>query len=101
MQGESDEKIGLATLEMARAHLVAVNGASQATGIVPLAADALISTPSEGGLIHAIRGIDSIFKSCAQQAQMIHESQLVDWSRPASRLDLSGYNHFAGPARTA
>ena len=98
MRGEQDEEIGLATLEMARAHLVAVNGASQAAPIVSPTADALAPTPRDGDIIHAIRGIESIFESCAQGGRTIHESMLADWSRPASRLDLTGYNHFAGPA---
>lgn len=98
IQGKSDEEIGLATLEMARAHLVAVNGASQAAPIVSLLADALIPTPRDGDIIHAIRGIESIFESCARDGRMIHESTLADWSRPARHLDLRGYNHFAGPA---
>jgi len=99
IRGENDDHIGLATLEVARAHLVAVNAASQAAPIVPLSEDALTPTKSsEGGMIYAITGIESIFEQCARRQVMLHDSGLVDWARPASTLEVVGYNHFAGPA---
>lgn len=100
VRGQSDLEVALATLEVARAQLAAVNGASEASPIHSLASDLTRQIATPDGKLTAIPGIEAAFETCVRQNRMLHESGLVNWSRPAGRRDLRGYRHFAGPAST-
>jgi hypothetical protein len=91
-----DPNIGIATLENSRPHIVAINGASQAAPVVTLPDSQFHIVDAEGGRLRAIPGIEDLFTRCAQTGKMLHESGLAGWARPARRLDLHGYRHFAG-----
>ena len=90
----------LATLEIARQHTVIINGASQAASIYTIAPEYVkLIEHTEGVTTRAIRGIESILPQCAARSQLIHESGLCPWSKPAAKLNLRDYHHFTGPAK--
>ena len=93
------EEQPVATLAMARAHLVAVNGASQAAPVRAVPPQFLDILPSgEGGRLTAIVGIEDLFQACAERRRLPHEAGLAGWTTPGGLLDLTGYTFFAGPA---
>ncbi|MGH7215127.1 MAG: Gfo/Idh/MocA family protein [Tepidisphaeraceae bacterium] len=101
VRGVSDGR-GVGTMEMARSHVVAINGASQACPVrdVPASAIHVAKGSAEAHLnVHVITGIEDALAQCARTGQLPHESGLLPWTAPAGRLDLAGYRHFAGPAR--
>jgi predicted dehydrogenase len=92
----------IATLEVARAHTVAVNGASEASDVRTVPDRFVPETPSrEGHTLRSIPGIETVLAQCAADGQMLHESGLVPWSTPAGMKDLHDYRHFAGPKPAA
>ena len=89
----------VATLAMARAHLVAVNGASEATSVRDIPPQFLDILPSgEDGRLTAIGGIEDLFQACAERHCLPHEVGRAGWTAPGGTLDLGGYTFFAGPA---
>lgn len=88
----------VATLELARPHLVAVNGASEAVAVTTVPAEHVRDTMSaEQRPLRVIPGIEALFRACEQRFQLPHETGLAAWATPAGRRDLRGYSHFAGP----
>jgi predicted dehydrogenase len=98
LRGRGGEGLASASLEVARAHTVAINGASQAARIVEVPPDHVLTLNRPDGPLHAIAGIEEIFVQCAARRQMLGESRLATWTVAPGRLDLHGYRHFAGPA---
>lgn len=98
VRGVEDDTIGLCTLEVARAQLIAVNGASEATA-VKVVDPAYVHQPlsAKGGTIQAIKGIEDAFEKCTAKQQLLHESGTLPWTSPAGKRDLRGYRTFAGP----
>jgi predicted dehydrogenase len=88
-----------ATLEMARAHVLAMNVASEATVIhdVPAACIQTIEDEAEQPL-RTIRGIEAALQQSIAAGKMLHESGLLSWSQPAGTKRTEGYTHFSGPA---
>lgn len=97
VRGLSDPDTMIATLESARAPLAAVNGASEATVIHDTPAAARRVVDYHDGKLTTLPGIEAAFVACVAKNQMLHESGLVSWSKPAGKKDLRGYRHFAGP----
>lgn len=97
VRGEPDDTRLVSTLETARAQVQLVNAASAATAITPVPGDQVqrIKLGDEPGV--AIRGIEAVFAHCVARRQMLHESGLLPFTRPAGRLDTRSYRHFAGP----
>ncbi len=98
VRGAADER-PVATLEVARAHLIAVNGASEAVpvrSIPPTFVDA--AQNADGGTQRAIDGIEDLFQTCVREGCLPHETGRAAWTAPAGGRDLRGYAHFAGPA---
>lgn len=92
-------RTAVGTLEMARAHLVVVNGASEAS-VIHDVTDQFVETHAsrEGAAtLRCIPGIDTFFRKCAHDNVMPHESGKVAWTRPAGSFDVRGYRHFSGP----
>jgi predicted dehydrogenase len=86
------------TFEMARSHLVAVNGASEASPVHAVAQQHVDVIPNHGnGSLVTLRGIQFAFETCVRDGRMLHESGQLSWTRPTGKRDLRGYNHFAGP----
>jgi predicted dehydrogenase len=90
------------TLEMARAHVVAVNAASEAAPIadVPEKFVDVISTADQSQL-RAIHDIVAALESCVRDQCLLHETGHAPWSYPPVRTPVNGYAHFAGPAKFA
>jgi predicted dehydrogenase len=87
----------VSTLEAARAHVLATNGASQAALVRQLpesAVQSYLSPDEERGIL--IPGIEEVMIQCAERQQLLHESGLVKWSAPAGRMSLVDYNRFEG-----
>lgn len=88
----------VATLEGARAHLVSINGASEAVGVTTIPEPHVrVVADKPDDPVRTIVGIESLLAECARRQSMIHESRLVPWSQPAGEKSLQGYAHFAGP----
>jgi predicted dehydrogenase len=87
----------VATLEVARAPVVTINGASEATPVVQIPDAHRKDLIDRGSTLRTIDGIEAAFERCAAAAQMPHESGQCPWSSPPGTRDLRGYNHFAGP----
>ena len=99
-RGTPDPDRSVATLEQARATLVAVNGASEAAPVHTVPASCIkVVEKDDGAAIRTIPGIEELFVQCAERGQMLHESGGANWTVPARGKDLSGYDHFAGPWR--
>ena len=92
-----DQRTAVATLEVARAHTLVVNGASQASPVRPIPPSFVETVGEDGGQVQTIPGLIEAFRHGADQNQMLHESGQLGFTAPAGRLDLAGYDHFAGP----
>lgn len=97
VRGIDDPDTAVATLETARCHTVAVNGASAATPVRNVPRAAIETTATAGGTVRAIRGIEEAFFDCAENRELLHESGRLQFTREPGTLDLRGYQHFAGP----
>jgi predicted dehydrogenase len=89
------------TLEMARAHIVAVNAASEAAPVIDVAPQYISAIPAaDQSVLRAIQDVIPALKSCISSRCHLHETGLAPWAtRPAAR-SINGYTHFAGPATT-
>ena len=97
VRGVPDEQ-PVATLAVARAHLLAVNGASEAATVHDIPPQFLDILPSgEDGRLTAISGIEGLFQACAERRCLPHETGLADWTVPGGARDLRGYSSFSGP----
>jgi hypothetical protein len=100
LRGAADAPSG-ATLEMARAHVLAINGASQAAAVHDVPAEQHVPVlAKDGSPVRAIRDVAQILRKCVAEKKLLHESGLASWSRPAGRIDLSGYRDFPGPKKS-
>jgi predicted dehydrogenase len=87
----------ISTLDAARVHVVAANGASQAAIVKSLAAEHYaIALNGDGERQHFIPDFERTLLACAQRGTMLDESGMVPWSIPAGRQNLVGYSRFAG-----
>jgi len=96
VRGIDNPDRAFASLEVARAHAVVVNGASQATPVVAVPDAHVTPLQHQGATVRSIAGINEIFEHCAAHGQMLHESGRLAFTTPPGTLDLVGYNHFAG-----
>jgi hypothetical protein len=89
----------VATLENARAHTIAVNGASEATPVRAIPSQYIQVVPGpDGHPLRTLPGIEDALLACAADGQMLHESTRAVWSTPAGSKQLLGYSHFAAPS---
>jgi len=89
------------TMEMARAHTVAINAASQAAPIVEIPAEFIEPTVDERGApLTTVRGLVEALHASIREGRMLHESGLVSWTLQAREVDARGYAHFEGPAES-
>lgn len=101
VRGQADPDRGLATLEVGRAHMLAVCGASEASEIHDVPADQIAAAEYHELPHKRIAGIEDAMRQAHGSWQMLHETGAVKWSRPAGRFDLRGYKTFAGPKGAA
>ena len=89
------------TLEMARAHTTAINGASECTPVRDVPADWILTQtlPKDGTEIRVIREIIPMLRRCVQKQQLLSETGLAPWATQFGEMDLTNYKHFAGPKR--
>lgn len=97
LRGHGGEDILMATLEVARAHTLAVNGASSAARIVDVPPSYVQTISTKEGSLRVIASVEQAFAQCAAQRQMLNESNLLPWTVAPGLCDLRGYRHFAGP----
>jgi len=97
VRGIDDADTAVATLETARCHTVAVNGASQATPVMSVPEEFITTVEAGKGRIRAIPGIEDVFQACAASGQLLHEAGRLPFTKAPGELDLRGYDHFAGP----
>jgi predicted dehydrogenase len=96
---DGSESAAGGTLEMARAHTVAINAASQAAAVVDIPAEFIEPALDERGApLRTVRGLVAALKGSISEGRMLHESGLVPWSVPARDMDTRAYRHFDGPA---
>ncbi len=96
VRGVGDDLV--VSLEMARAHLKVVNGASEAARVHPIAPKYVqVITKSEGDKLRAIPDIEAVLAKCATSSEMLSESGLVPWAVPPGIKSMENYSHFSGP----
>lgn len=89
----------VATLQMSRAHTLAINAASQASPIMNIPVQEIHRSADEKGeSLIVVPGIEAALEATVRHDRMLHEIGAMKWSRPASDINLDGYHHFAGPA---
>ena len=90
------------TLEMARAHVVAVNAASEAASVVDVPPEYIKSIPApDGGVIRVIENIVGAMRASIDGACALHQTGLAPWANRAVRTPVNGYRQFRGPATAA
>ncbi len=93
-----DSSAPIATLEIARQHVLVVNGASSASVVYDIPPEFIKTTSISAGItLRSIVGIESAMSRCAAAGQLPSESGFCLWAQPASALDLTDYHHFVGP----
>jgi len=98
VRGAADPDRAVATLETARAPLIAVNGTSEAAPVHQIPADLIsVVEGAAGATTRVVAGIEDLISRRAADGLMFHESGLAHWTAPAGGRDLAGYDHFAGP----
>ena len=87
------------TLEMARAHVVAVNAASEAAPVLDIAPQYITTQPAPDGTnIRAVRDINKALHACVADGCSLRTTGFAPWAQPAAgRHAINGYRHFAGP----
>jgi predicted dehydrogenase len=94
----ADAALG-SSLEMARAHVVAVNAASQAAPVLDVPPDYVQTTVADDGApLRTIKGIVPALRACVADGCLLHETGLAPWAQPSRGLHINGYRHFPGPA---
>jgi predicted dehydrogenase len=97
VRGMDDADIALCTPRTSRGQVVAVNGASEATGIVDIPDRVKRIVKTSQGTTHAVIGMEAMVTLCATRRTMMSESGLFDWTVAPGHKDLADYRHFAGP----
>jgi len=101
LRGVADAPSG-GTLEMARAHVVAINGASEAAAVHTISPQYLYNAPAkDGSPVSAIRDITAIFRHCIQHRKLLSESGLAPWSKKSASMSLVDYKRFNGTKRAS
>lgn len=94
--------IAAATLEVARAHSLLVSAVVQASPVHEVPASLIHEVDHEGSRLRYVAGIEELFARCLAVDPADANFGLsalgdVSWAQSASRMDLTGYRHFAGP----
>jgi len=87
-----------ASLEMSRAHVVAVNVASEAGPVVDVPPQHVQHIhDSEDNVVRTIDQIVAAVKASAERKCMLHETGMLPWARVAHTKGVADYAHFGGP----
>lgn len=87
----------ISTLEMARAHTVAMNAASAASPVVDVPASQVEVVDDQGHPLRTIRGIEQSLRAASERGRMLHELSVVGWSKPAGDVNTTYGWRFEGP----
>lgn len=83
----------VATLEIARSHLLVVNGASQCSPVHEVSREYRGMVQRENSTITTIMGIEAAFRACAERRMLLSEAKLP-WARPGGSIDVRNYRNF-------
>ena len=93
----TDSTLG-STLEMARAHVVAVNAASEAAPVADVpAAFVDVGTGPDHAPLRAIRNVVPAMQLATNRKCLLHELDTNAWTVRAGTKHINGYSHFGGP----
>lgn len=87
----------LSTLEMARAHAVAMSAATAATPVIEVPKEHVEVADDQGSPLRTIRGIERAMQQANDRGRMLHECGSATWSKPAGDVYTSGQWQFPGP----
>lgn len=93
VRGEKEEEVG--TLELARAHALAISATSDAAKVIAIPEGNIRTTTLSNATRREMPGIESVLRTCCGKRQLLHETAQVSWSRPAGKLDLRTYSRFS------
>jgi hypothetical protein len=86
-----------ASLEMARAHVVTCNVASEAAPVTDVPPQHIRHVhESEDNIVRTIDQIVPALKASVQRKCMLHETGLLPWARSAHTKQVGNYVHFSG-----
>ena len=96
---ETESDALCATLEMARAHILALNVASETSPIIDIPRDCIDTLPGpDHAPLRSVRNIIPAMQACIAKKQMLAETGLVPWAHAAKDKPVPrDYRHFAGP----
>lgn len=97
VRGLPDETRLGSTLETARAQVLVVNAASEATAVVQVPDPQILHFEEQNNRGVSINGIEATVRHCVEHRQMLHESGRLPFTQPAGTLDVRDYQRFAGP----
>ena len=83
----------IATPEMARSHLVVVNGASQCTTVHEVSHEFRRIVQRENSTITTIADIESTIQTCDERRVLLSEAH-VPWARAGGSIDVRDYHRF-------
>lgn len=87
----------LCDLAIGRAHVLCVDGAFAAAPVRRIDPAAIEPRPLKESTVAAVRDMPEVVAEVARTRRLPAELG-VSWARPAGRLDLRGFERFAGPA---
>ena len=88
----------VATLEIAKSHLIGVNAASEAAAVRQISQGEITRVEIDDYThLLTIPGVEDLFDYCAQNHLLPSETRRAEWAVPAGALSVSNYNYFNGP----
>lgn len=94
-EGDASE---MATLEMGRAHTLAICAAAAATRVVDVAGEHVETLDDHGTPLRTIRGIEKAMQQATERGRMLHECGIASWSKPAGDVYTDAAWRFEGTA---
>lgn len=97
IRGRPHPDRAIATLETARAQVLALNVASEASPVYDIDPAKVSKQHRDDQEWLVVEGLVDMIKAAAEANIMLHETGMADWTKPAGTLDCEGYSHFNGP----
>jgi predicted dehydrogenase len=98
---QGPENLVGATLESARAQVVAVNAAVEAAVIHDVPDEFVDELPArDHATLRTIRDIGPALLESMSRRCLLHETGRARWARAAASMHINGYSHFRGPVRS-
>jgi len=96
VEGRPNADVAYCGLEAARAHTVIINGAAEAAVVRTVAPEHIEPTPTDGGTVTYLRGVERRFIGLAEQHKLPSEAGDIPWAAPPGERNLAGYDRFTG-----